>query len=353
MRKNVEFRFKISFLGFLCFICWFEWSPPAAAQGSIFGSVTNSNLTTIPADSELVFFGFVRDTDEEIRTNISDGAGYDNGFWYDDFQNYLTEAPGFPYDYYFFNIVNGEGSHLAKLIPSNSYQQEDVILASWSVPDAVVSLAGVPEIGAGIRLYWDHCTDCTYHIYRRFTVNSGSFFRIDNPSGNLSDRGVTDNSFLDSDVDSSSSYTYLIIAELAAGQYSPPSEIITVSSACCASGLSDSDGDHIADLCDNCPDTPNQDQADSNGDGIGDACEGCCHGIRGNANNAPEERANIADVTYLVSYLFGIPTGPPPVCRAEGNANGDPEETINISDVTYLIDYLFGIPLGPAPQPCP
>jgi hypothetical protein len=35
----------------------------------------------------------------------------------------------------------------------------------------------------------------------------------------------------------------------------------------------DRDGDGVPDATDNCPDTPNADQADSNGDGIGDACQ--------------------------------------------------------------------------------
>ena len=37
--------------------------------------------------------------------------------------------------------------------------------------------------------------------------------------------------------------------------------------------LSDMDGDGIADACDNCPNTPNSDQADQNNDGVGDACD--------------------------------------------------------------------------------
>jgi hypothetical protein len=35
----------------------------------------------------------------------------------------------------------------------------------------------------------------------------------------------------------------------------------------------DSDGDGVSDTQDNCPDTPNADQADSEGNGVGDACE--------------------------------------------------------------------------------
>jgi hypothetical protein len=40
------------------------------------------------------------------------------------------------------------------------------------------------------------------------------------------------------------------------------------------SGQEDTDGDGIPDDQDNCPDTPNADQADSDGDGVGDMCDG-------------------------------------------------------------------------------
>ena len=80
---------------------------------------------------------------------------------------------------------------------------------------------------------------------------------------------------------------------------------------------------------------------------------GCCIGIRGNANSDADDKANIADVAFLINYLFGSPVGPEPACRDEGNVNGDVDDKVNIGDVTYLIDYLYGIPLGPAPQPCP
>jgi hypothetical protein len=81
--------------------------------------------------------------------------------------------------------------------------------------------------------------------------------------------------------------------------------------------------------------------------------KGCCTGIRGNANNDELDKANISDVTFLLDYLFGIPTGPAPVCQEEANANGDDLEKVNVSDVTYMLAWLFGIPSGPAPPACP
>ena len=62
----------------------------ARAQGSIFGLVTNPDMS-IPAEGELTFVGFLDDTDEEIRLESCDGAGYDAGNWMDDFQNFLIQ----------------------------------------------------------------------------------------------------------------------------------------------------------------------------------------------------------------------------------------------------------------------
>jgi hypothetical protein len=74
----------------------------------------------------------------------------------------------------------------------------------------------------------------------------------------------------------------------------------------------------------------------------------CCIGIRGNVDNDPSDLVNVADLTYLVAYLFQ--GGPDPVCLPEGNVDGDPGETINVADLTYLVAYLFQG--GPDPPPC-
>jgi len=50
---------------------------------------------------------------------------------------------------------------------------------------------------------------------------------------------------------------------------------LTVSSPipCCDCGDTDTDGDNVFDLCDNCPDEANENQGDQDGDGVGDACD--------------------------------------------------------------------------------
>ncbi len=75
----------------------------------------------------------------------------------------------------------------------------------------------------------------------------------------------------------------------------------------------------------------------------------CCVGMRGNVDNDPTDNADVADITYLVTYLFL--GGPAPVCTEEANADGDIAEGVNVADLTFLVSYSFlG---GAAPPPCP
>lgn len=97
---------------------------------------------------------------------------------------------------------------------------------------------------------------------------------------------------------------------------------------------------------------------DCNGNRLPDECEVdvaecCCVGITGNLNSDILNKVNVSDISYLVAYLFGIPTGPKPECTTSASVNNDAEGKTNVSDLAYLVDYLFGIPTGPVPFPCP
>jgi hypothetical protein len=75
----------------------------------------------------------------------------------------------------------------------------------------------------------------------------------------------------------------------------------------------------------------------------------CCVNSRGNVDDDANDQINVADLTYLVDYLFR--GGPPPQCTEEANVDGDVNEQVNVADLTYLVDFLFRG--GPAPPACP
>ena len=110
-------------------------------------------------------------------------------------------------------------------------------------------------------------------------------------------------------------------------------------------GQSDLDADSVGDTCDNCPEVPNSDQADHDQDGLGDVCD-CM--VRGDINHSGEG-PDIADLVYLVSFMFS--GGPPPPVMAEANVDGSGVENPDIADLVYLVAYMFSG--GPAPVPCP
>ena len=80
-----------------------------------------------------------------------------------------------------------------------------------------------------------------------------------------------------------------------------------------------------------------------------DSSFGCCAWTRGNVDGDLNDQVNVADLTYLVDYLFRGGLAPP--CAEEGNVDGNPAEQVNVADLTYLVDYLFR---GGTPPPlCP
>jgi hypothetical protein len=283
-------------------------SAPAStlAQGSIFGTVVRSG-GGVPANGEISFIGYLDDSDEEIRIETSVGAGYDSGFWFDDFQNYQTEAPGNPYDFHFFDLGQSEGFVLSGTIPDNSFQQEDVTLGSLGWPPAPSDAQGRFLSGDSIELTWSAGEDVTVHVYRRTVPSEGSFFRRDDPTGSLSNPGVSGGLFVDSPVDSALSYQYLLVPEDAQSQLGPPSIILTVT----------------YDI-------------------------GCCV-LRGDLDHSGALPLDISDLITLIEYMFD--GGAEPICLEEADVNGDGLPTIDIADLVYLIDYMFLD--GPPPPPCP
>jgi hypothetical protein len=271
------------------------------AQGSITGMVHNANLS-IPSDGSVLFFGLINNTDKEIRIQSCIGAGYESGHWYDDFQNYLTEVPGLTYDYYFFDTARAEHALLQKTIPSNSYQVEDISLTAGSYPPAATKLEAAILDNNTVRLDWTAQTGITWHVYRRDGTSGGSFFRVDNPAGNRSNRGVSTAYYVDATVDSLGIYYYMVIGEGPSGTYSPPSEVIFVNVTSCCQG-------HVGDI----------------------------NGIGG-------DQTTLGDVVHVIDILFI--SNQAPLCLEETDVNQSgglhpTSQDITVGDVSVLIDHLF------------
>jgi hypothetical protein len=73
----------------------------------------------------------------------------------------------------------------------------------------------------------------------------------------------------------------------------------------------------------------------------------CCVGMRGNIDYSVGDDPDIADLVYLVDWMFS--GGPMPPCTAEADLTGD--NVIDIADLVYLVDFMFNG--GPAPGECP
>jgi len=87
---------------------------------------------------------------------------------------------------------------------------------------------------------------------------------------------------------------------------------------------------------------------------IGDApdpdcdCNGGCCEIVGDINGDGASIPDIADLVYLVAFMFQ--GGPAPDCMEEADINGDQGSVPDIADLVYLVAYMFSG--GPAPVPC-
>ncbi|HOP07177.1 MAG TPA: PKD domain-containing protein [candidate division Zixibacteria bacterium] len=74
----------------------------------------------------------------------------------------------------------------------------------------------------------------------------------------------------------------------------------------------------------------------------------CCVDYRGNVDNDPNQLITIADLVYLVDYMFN--SGPEPICMKEANIDGDFLGQITVADLVYLVNYMFD--QGPLPVIC-
>ncbi len=77
--------------------------------------------------------------------------------------------------------------------------------------------------------------------------------------------------------------------------------------------------------------------------------ECCIPPIRGDINYDDAVLIDIADMVYLVDYMFN--QGPAPVCFDESDVNGSGGGILSIDDLVYLTDFMFNG--DPPPVSCP
>jgi len=76
----------------------------------------------------------------------------------------------------------------------------------------------------------------------------------------------------------------------------------------------------------------------------------CCYDLVGDVDASGSELPDIADLVYLVGWLFE--SGPPPRCLPEANVDGDIAGEVDIADAIRLVDFMFnsGAQLAPCPE---
>ncbi len=146
----------------------------------------------------------------------------------------------------------------------------------------------------------------------------------------------------------------------------------------------DGDSDGVGDDCDNCPSMANTNQMNADNDAFGDVCDSCTDTDgdgRGNpgfpANTCPSDNCpyianpgqedtdsdgigdlcdvcgdadgngviSIADVVFLINYIFGGGLPPVPLLIGDANCSGN----VSVADAVYVLNYIF----DSGPPPCP
>jgi hypothetical protein len=118
----------------------------------------------------------------------------------------------------------------------------------------------------------------------------------------LTDPGVSESQYLDTDVVDGECYSYMVMAQDGGGAFSPPSDIVD---------------------CD---------------------LSSCCQGLVGDVNGKGGDEPTIGDIALLIEHLYINFTVPDCLPEADVNQSGGANPTpldVTVGDIVLLIDHLY------------
>lgn len=245
-----------------------DWSTPGVEPAGPAGCPSSSGPGASP---NVEFATSIHDeglvSHHGVYTLSSVGLEFNQGWWLFDLAQ-LTPAGGIAD----LGASNTPEPHVTGLSPNPPVNGPLAVTLSWSAAELHDDCGPENPLGS--------CTDAVggkrpgvlggYNIYRMTSAcnTPPTTSRVANWGAPIATLPADQLSYTDNITFSTASCVYYALGMQAGGHVGVVSAHSTV-------GTGDRDGDGVSDPVDNCPDTPNANQANSDGDFPGDACDNC------------------------------------------------------------------------------